>query len=81
MPDSCIWTSDPKIQSNTTNIEKVIVGLWVVSTVGGWFSFLTLLYIAQRHLPSTANSALYSFLLFIITLSLQQVLKLRKKER
>ncbi|CAM6116569.1 unnamed protein product [Calypogeia fissa] len=24
---------------------KVIAGLWVVSTVGGWFSFLTLLYI------------------------------------
>ncbi|CAM6093358.1 unnamed protein product [Calypogeia fissa] len=30
---------------------------------------------ARSHLPSTANSALYSFLLFIITLSLQQVYK------
>jgi hypothetical protein len=24
---------------------KVVVGLWIVSLVGGWFSFLTLLYI------------------------------------
>ncbi|BBM98141.1 hypothetical protein MPTK1_1g11160 [Marchantia polymorpha subsp. ruderalis] len=30
---------------------------------------------ARNHLTSTANSALYSFLLFVITLSLQQVYK------
>lgn len=30
---------------------------------------------ARTHLPSTANSTLYSFLLFVITLSLQQVYK------
>jgi hypothetical protein len=24
---------------------KVVIGLWLISTVGGWFSFLTLLYI------------------------------------